>query len=64
MIVQVEFDAFTKVFDYVKEQPILLNSKTDRRSKTEPTKGSSAHWKRLESSNTVGLRRNELKVAG
>lgn len=63
MIVQVEFDAFTKI-DYVKEQPILLRSKTGSNGKTEPTKGPSGDWKRRESSYTVGLKRNDLKVAG
>jgi hypothetical protein len=64
MIVQAEFDAFTKVFDYVKEQPILLRAKNNRADKTAPTKGSSSSWKRRESFSTVGLKRNDFKVAG
>lgn len=62
MIVQVEFDAFTKAFDYLKEQPSLLQSKTARLRKTGSTKYSSS--KRRESSNTIGLKRHDLKVAG
>lgn len=63
MIVQAEFDAFTKI-DYVKEQPMLLQSKTGRHGKIEPTKGPSRDWQRRESSYAVGLKRNDLKVAG
>lgn len=63
MIVQAEFDAFTKI-DYVKEQPMLLRSKTGHHGKIEPTKGPSAEWKRRESAHAVGLRRNDLKIAG
>lgn len=64
MIVQVEFDRFTRVSEYVKEHPILLRTETNnRRFSAEPASGSSMMWQQ-EPANAAGYAMAELKVAG
>lgn len=62
MIAKVEFDSFTRISDYVKQNPLQVRSEYDRR-KIEKAGSVSGSWTRPEPAKTSSYKIAELPVA-